>query len=303
MKDILIIGGGPGAMSAAIYAARMKLDVILVTERFGGHVAETDKIENYLGFKSLVGIELNRNFEEHLNSYKIKTLEDVKVKKVYQEGNAILAKLDNGKKIKAKTAIIATGSERKKLGILGEKEFFNKGVTYCAVCDGPIFQDNFAAVIGGGYSGTKSALYLSKIAKKVYILELKNELYGEKILIDEIKKTKNIQVIPNAQTKEIYGNDFVEGIKYLDLKNKKEKKIDIAGISIEIGLVPNSSICDLKKTKSGHIKVDDNMRTSSDRIWAVGDVNNKGPEQIIVAAAQGCIAALNIGEVIGGLNG
>lgn len=298
MNDLLIIGGGPGAMSAGIYAARMKLGVMLVTERFGGHVIETDKIENYLGFKSLSGLELNRKFQEHLTSYKIRILEDIKVKKVYQKEKQVFAELDSGEKLKFKTAIIATGSKRKELGIQGEKEFFNKGVTYCAVCDGPIFQDKSVAVIGGGYSGTKSALYLSKIAKKVYLVELKNKLYSEEIVLDEIYKTKNIEVITNAQTNEIYGNDFVRGLRYLDLKTKREKEIKVEGVSIEIGLVPNSLICNLKKKKSGHIKVDKDMRTSSNRIFAVGDVNDNGPEQIIVAVAQGCIAALKCREMI-----
>lgn len=298
IKDVLIIGGGPGAMCAAIYAARMKLSVILVTENFGGHVIETDKIENYLGFKSVTGIELNKQFEEHLNSYDIKILDDSRVKKVYQKGKIVFSELENGKRLKSKTSIIATGSERKKLGIKGEKEFVNKGVTYCSVCDGPIFKDKTVAIIGGGYSGTKSALYLSKIAKKVYLFELKDRLKSEEVLLDEIKKTKKIKVITNAKIKEIYGNNFVKGLKYINLKNKKEEEIAVEGISIEIGTLPNSSICNLKKTKKGYIKVDKNMVTSSDRIFAVGDVNDNGPEQIIVSASQGCIAALRISEIL-----
>ena len=296
MKDLIIIGGGPGAMSAGVYAARMKLDITLVTKSFDGQITKTDKIENYLGFQSITGLGLNKNFEEHLRSYDIEIIEDNFVKRVYEKDDLVFSELDDGKILKSKTAIIAVGCKRKKLGVSGDREFENKGVTYCAVCDGPVFHNQDVAVVGGSYSGTKTALYLSKIAKKVYIIEIDDELKGEKILIDEIKKTRNIQTITNAKITEIYGNDFVEGLKYIDLKTDKSKDIKIEGISIEIGVIPNSNIVNVKKNKEGEIKVDENMRTSSKRIFAVGDANDKGPKQVIVAAAQGCIAALRISE-------
>ena len=296
MKDIIIIGGGPSAMSAAVYAARMNLNITLITDEFGGHVPKTDIVENYLGFKSISGIELNNNFEEHLKSYDIEIIEDEKVKKIYEKNNIIEIELENNKILKSKYAIIATGSKRRELGVKGEKEFYNKGVTYCAVCDGPLFQDQNVAVIGGSYSGTKSAIYLSKIAKQVYIIELDDKLKGENILIEEINKIKNIEVITKAKTTEIYGNDFVEGLKYE--KDNKINDLKVNGITIEIGLIPNSDLIEVEKNKKNQIIVDDDMRTSNKKIFAVGDVNNKGPEQIIVAAAQGCIAALKISEEI-----
>ncbi|MFT4304926.1 MAG: NAD(P)/FAD-dependent oxidoreductase [Candidatus Woesearchaeota archaeon] len=296
MKDIIIIGGGPSAMSAAVYAARMNLNITLITDEFGGHVPKTDIVENYLGFKSISGIELNNNFEEHLKSYDVEIIEDEKVKKAYEKNNIIEIELENNKILKSKYAIIATGSKRRELGVKGEKEFANKGVTYCAVCDGPLFKDQNVAVIGGSYSGTKSAIYLSKIAKQVYIIELDDKLKGENILIDEINKIKNIEIITKAKTTEIYGNDFVEGLKYE--KDNKINDLKVNGITIEIGLIPNSDIIEIEKNEKNQIIVDDDMRTSNKKIFAVGDVNNKGPEQIIVAAAQGCIAALKISEEI-----
>jgi thioredoxin-disulfide reductase len=293
MKDIVIIGGGPSAITAAIYAARMKMSITLITEELGGYIAKTDKIENYPGFKSITGLDLKNKLEEHLKSYDIEIIEDETVKKVSQENDIVITMLNNNKII-SKTAIIATGSKRKELGIKGEKEYTNKGVTYCAVCDGPLFQDQVVAVIGGSYAGTKSAKYLSKIAKKVYILEIDTKLRGEELLIEEIKNIENIEIITEAKIKEIYGEEFVNGLTYE--KNNQINKLDVQGITIEIGLIPNSQIVDVKKDEKGHIIVDDNMRTSSTKIFAVGDVNNKGPEQIIVAAAQGCIAALKAKE-------
>jgi thioredoxin reductase (NADPH) len=294
MKDLIIIGGGPSAITAGIYAARMNLNIVLVTKELGGYITKTDKIENYPGFKSITGFELNKKFEEHLRSYDLEIIEDEIVKKVYQENNIVITEFENGKIIKTKTAIIATGSERKKLGIKGEQEYLHKGITYCAVCDGSAFQEQEVAVIGGSYAGTKSALYLSNIAKKVYILEIDSCLKGEDLLIEQIKKTNNIEIITNAHVLEINGDEFVTSLNYQ--KNNEIKKLEVQGITIEIGLVPNSDLTNVKKDKNKHIIVDEHMRTSSTKIFAVGDVNNKGPEQIIVAAAQGCIAVLKIKE-------
>ena len=296
MNDLTIIGGGPAAITAAIYAARAKMTITLVTQDIGGYIAKTDKIENYPGFKNITGIELTKKLEEHLKEYNIEIIEDEKVKTVNEENGEVITTLENGEIIKSKTAIIATGSKRKKLGIKGEAEYTNKGITYCAVCDGTAFQNQNVAVIGGSYAGTKSAMYLSKIAKKVYILEIQKELQGEDLLIDAVKKTKNIEIITQAKTLEIYGKEYVEGIIYE--KNNEQKKLAVKGITIEIGLEPNSEITNVKKDENGHIIVDENMRTTSSKIFAAGDVNNKGKEQIIIAAAQGCIAALKAKEEI-----
>ena len=296
MKDLTIIGGGPAAITAAIYAARAKMTITLVTQDLGGYIAKTDKIENYPGFKNITGIELTKKLEEHLKEYNIEIIEDEKVKTVNEENGEVITTLENGEIIKSKTAIIATGSKRKKLGIKGEAEYTNKGITYCAVCDGTAFQDQEVAVIGGSYAGTKSAMYLSKIAKKVYIIEIQKELQGEDLLIDAVKKTKNIEIITQAKTLEICGKEYVEGIIYE--KNNEQKKLEVQGITIEIGLEPNSEITNVKKDENGHIIVDENMRTKSSKIFAAGDVNNKGKEQIIIAAAQGCIAALKAKEEI-----
>ena len=294
MKDLIIVGGGPSAITAAIYAARAKMSTLLIAKDLGGYITKTDKIENYTGFKCVSGLELFSSFEEHLKSYDVEIVEDEFVKRVFQKDDVVFVELDNGKIFNSKTAIVATGSERKKLGIPGEDEFLNKGVTYCAVCDGSLFQGQVVAVIGGGYAGTKSALYLSKIAKKVFIIELESDLSGEDLLIEQVKGTKNIEVILGAKTLEIFGDDFVKGLFYE--KDGEKVKLGVDGISIEIGLVPNSGIIDVKKDSNGCIIVDKDMRTSSSKIFAAGDVNNVGPEQIVVAAAQGCIAALRAKE-------
>ena len=295
MKDITIIGGGPAAITAAIYAARAKMTTTLVAEELGGYITKTDKIENYPGFKTITGLDLHKKLEEHLKDYDVEIIEETVIG-VKQQENTVIVEFENGKKTESKTAIIATGSKRKKLGIKGEQEYENKGVTYCAVCDGPIFQDQEVAVIGGSYAGTKSALYLSKIAKKVHILEIEKELSGEDLLIEQVKKTNNIEIITEAKIQEIHGEEYVTGLIYK--KNNERKQLRVQGITIEIGLIPNSDIVDVKKNAEGHIVIDDDMRTSSNKIFAAGDVTNKGPKQIIVAAAQGCIAALRAKEEI-----
>ena len=295
MYDLIIVGGGPGALGAAIYAARAKLNTILIAKEIGGYLTQTDKIENYLGFKNPSGLELKNAFEDHVKSYNLKIIEDQEVSKIYETNGLINCELEDETIITCKYAIVATGSKRKKLGVKGEKEFLHKGVTYCAVCDGPVFQDQNVAVIGGSYSGTKSALYLSNIANKVYLLEI-DKLKGEALLIDQIRNNPKIEIIENAKTLEIYGSDYVEGLKYE--KNNNIEKIELQGISIEIGLIPSSDLVDVKKNADGKIIVDDYMMTSNKKIFAVGDVNDKNYEQIIIAAAQGCIAALKINEVL-----
>jgi NADH-dependent peroxiredoxin subunit F len=298
MKDLIIIGGGPAALSAGIYAARRCLDISLITKNFGGLVAEAGKIENYLGFKSILGIDLAKNFEEHLRDYDIEIIEDISAKKVYQKDSKVIVELSNNKIKEAKTVIIASGSKRKKLDIPGEDKLKHKGVTYCAICDGPLFQDQNIAVIGGSNSGIKSALYLSKIAKKVYLLEILEKLNGETILIKELEKTENIEILTKTKVTEIFGDKEVEGLKYKSIDENKEKELEVNGVAIEIGLEPNSDFADVKKDKIGKIKVNDKMQTSSDRIFAAGDVNDNGWDQIAVAVGQGCVAALEVEEII-----
>lgn len=292
MKDVIIIGGGPAALSAAIYAARAGLDITLIAEDIGGYVAETDVIENYLGFSSIKGIDLAKQFKQHMQQYTIECIESY-AKSVVQEGETVVISYDD-KTITGKTAIVASGSKRKKLGVPGEEKFFKHGVTYCAVCDGPIFAGQNVAVIGGGDSGVKAALYLSNIAKKVYVLEISDKLRGEKVLVDKITRSENIEVLVGAKTTEIFGEEDVTGLKY---EKNGANILDVSGITIEVGITPNSDIVAVKKDAYGFILVDPSMKTSSDRIFAAGDVV-QGHKQIIVAAAQGCIAALEICKIL-----
>jgi thioredoxin-disulfide reductase len=294
MKDIIIVGGGPGALSAGVYAARRKLDILLIAEDIGGYVATTEKVENYLGFESIGGLDLAKNFENHLKSYGIEIKED-KVLNVKQDGSKVIVELEN-EVLEAKTAIVATGCRKKRLGVKGEDLFLNKGVTYCSVCDGLLFQDQNVAVIGGSNSGLKSALYLSKVAKKVYLVEIEDKLRGENILIDELNSKSNVEVITSAKITEIFGKNDVEGLKYES--NGEEKTLAVQGISVEIGIIPNSEGVDVEKNSFGQIVVNDKMQTSSERIFSAGDVNDKGPEQIVIAVAQGCIAALEIDKFL-----
>lgn len=298
MYDLIIIGGGPAGMNAAIYAARRKLSTLLIAKELGGQVKESGSIENYLGFKSETGPELANKFVEHLNEYDVEVLEDVRVKKVEKSSSGIKAHLEDGKVHEAKTALVATGSRKRKLDVPGEQKYYNKGITYCAICDGPVFTGKDVAVIGGGYSGTESALYMSKISEKVYIIEIEDSLYGEPVTIEQLKDKDNIKIITQAQIIEIEGDKMVQGFKYKDLRSGDIKKKDVSGIIVEIGVIPNSDIVDVKKDDTGHIRVDDNMRTSKKRIYAAGDVVDKGVKQICVSSGQACVAVLEIDKFL-----
>lgn len=297
MYDLIIVGGGPAGMNAGIYAARRKLDVLLVTEEFGGQVKDSSSVENYLGFKSETGPQLANKFEEHLKEYDIEVKEDVTIKDV-ELANEKVKVISEDETFEGRTSLIATGSSKKKLNVPGEEKYNNKGITYCAICDGPFFTDKDVAVIGGGYSGTESALYMSKVANKVYLLEMQESLYGEQITIDEVKSKDNIEVMTETMVTEITGDKMVNGLKYKDLKTDQIENLNTEGIIIEIGLKPNSGIVDVEKDDANHIVVDEKMQTSKKRIYAAGDVTDKGVQQICVSSAQGCIAALEIDKFL-----
>lgn len=294
MKDVIIIGGGPASMSAGVYAARRKLETMVIAKEFGGQVANTDKVENYLGFKSISGPELADKFEEHLKDYDVETEEGHAVNNVKQKGSKVEVELENGDKYEAKTAIVAAGGRRRQLNVPGEEKLKNKGVSYCAICDGPLFQDEKIAIVGGGYSGTESALYMSKIAEKVFLINIGESLVGEPITIEKVNENDNIEVLNNAQTTEILGDSMVEGLKYKDTESNEKKELDVAGVFIEIGTIPNSDIVDVDTDEDGYIIVDDDMRTSKERIFAAGDITSKGIKQIAVSIGQGCTAALEV---------
>ncbi|MBD3359166.1 MAG: FAD-binding protein [Candidatus Buchananbacteria bacterium] len=297
--DVIIIGSGPAGMTASIYCVRKGLDTLIIGKEVGGQVAKSAEIENYLGFGSSTGQELTQNFHEHVKSFEnIKHIHDVLVKKIEQNDDKFTA-ITEENQYEAKSLIIASGRKPRKLGIPGEEEFRNKGVSYCETCDAPLFKDKKTAVIGGGNSGLEAVMSLVDICPKVYLLEYAKELNADKILQDKIKKLDNVEIITNAETTEIVGDKFVTGLKYKDRGSGEEKEIELKGVFIEIGWKPSIDFDNISpKNDKNEIIVDKQCRTDIDGLFAAGDITDIGYWQIIIAAGEGAKAALSAYDYI-----
>jgi len=294
--ELIIIGAGPAGITAGIYAARKKNDFIIITKDIGGQASLSWEIENYIGYQFITGPELIEKFIEHIKEFNVKIKENEPIEKILRE-DKIFKIISDKNEYFSKTVIISTGRRPKKLEVKGEDEFKNKGVTYCATCDAPLFKDKEVAVIGGGNAGLDAVLQLSRIAKKIYLLEIKNELTGDKFVIEKIKGFENVRILTGTKIKEIYGDIFVEGIKIE--KESKEIEIKVDGIFVEIGSVPNSEIIDfVEKNGYGEIIVDCKNKTSFPGIFAAGDVTNVFAKQIIVACGEGAKASISAFEYL-----
>ena len=298
--DLIIIGGGPGGITAGIYAARQKLNILLITKDFGGQIARKSvDIENYTGFEKISGPELTQKFEKQLKTQKIEIVTG-EVGKI-EKGDTNFSVLTNSGKYEAKSVIIASGSDPRPLEVPGEKEFTGKGVSYCPLCDGPIFKDKIVAVIGGGNAGFEAAFFLANYVKKIYILE-----YGPQVKADAenqelVKNTEKAIVIVNATVEKIEGDNFVKSLTYRDLVSKELKKIEVDGIFVEIGNQPATSFAKnlVEFNEKDEIKVEfETYQTKTPGLFAVGDCNVGKYKQIITAAGEGAKAALAAYEYI-----
>ncbi|MFB6208560.1 MAG: NAD(P)/FAD-dependent oxidoreductase [Candidatus Nanohaloarchaea archaeon] len=297
MRDLIIIGGASAAQSAAIYAVRSGMDVLVIADDYGGQINNTDVVENYLGFKSISGPDLADEFLEHMRDYDVDEKQDERALDVRKEDGTFEVETESGEVFESYSVIIATGGHRRKLDVPGEEEFENKGVAYCAVCDGPLYQGEEVAVIGGGYAGTEAAVYLSDIAKKVYVLSRSGVLKGEDITIQKVKQAENVEVLEQALTQEFYGDNLLQGLRYE--QDGEIKDLEVTGAFIEIGTVPNSDITGLvEKTEGGYIKTDKRLRTGVEGLYAAGDVADWGEQQLVVTAGQGCQAALHASDYV-----
>ena len=283
MLDLLIIGGSAAGCNAAIYAARRKLNFEMITSDVGGEVAMSGVVQNWLGELAINGFALSQKFANHVRSYDVKIDEGWWVEKIIQEKrhHTVVAKNGAGeeKKWETKTVIIATGIHPRKLDVPGEKEFDRKGVTYCSVCDGPLYKNKVTVTIGAGNSALESALMMSGIAKKAYLLTKYTDTIenkggfpkGENIIADKVKARKNLEII--------YGTI-------------KKQTITVDGVMVHVGMVPNSLLIDCEKDKLGQIIVNEKCQTSIPGIYAAGDVTNVPFKQIGIAAGQGIISSL-----------
>lgn len=299
LYDLIIIGAGPAGMSAAVYAARNKLNFLVISKDIGGQAAWSSDVENYIGYQFVTGAELTKKFEEHVETYGVRIVDD-EAADVKKANDVFEIKTKNGKKFSAKTIIVASGKKPRMLNVPGEKEFKGRGVTYCAVCDAPLFAKKDVAVIGGGNSALDAALHLAKYAGKIYLINMTDALGGEKIRWEKVKESKNVAVLNNSRTVEILGGKFVSGIKIE--QNKKVKSFDVQGVFIEIGLVPEADFIKIaKKNKLGEIVVDQAAKTNVPGIFAAGDVTNTPEKQIVIAAGEGAKAALGAIRYLSGL--
>lgn len=291
--DVLIIGGGPAGASAAIYSARKGIRTGIVSERFGGQVADTMGIENLIGVSYTEGPKLVAQIESHVKDYDVDIMNVQRVTKIEKGDIWINVELESGAKIKTRTAIIATGARWRELGVPGEAGFKNKGVAYCPHCDGPLFKGKHVAVIGGGNSGIEAAIDLAGIVGHVTVFEFMPELKADEVLQKKLKTLKNVDVITNAETKEINGDTTVKSLDYLDRGTKETKQIKLDGVFIQIGLIPNTEWLDnVDKTKFGEIKVNSHGATSMPRVFAAGDCTDIPYKQIVIALGHGSQAAL-----------
>lgn len=299
--DVLIIGGGPAAATAAVYAARKGVSTGLVASDFGGQVVETLGIENIPGFKYTEGPSFMGQMEEQVTALGVDIMTGTLAQNIKESENSsqdlrlIEVELDNGAKLEARSVVIATGARWRLLGIPGETEFRNKGVAYCTHCDGPLFKGKKVAVIGGGNSGIEAAIDLAAMVEHVTVIEFLPELKADQVLQDKLFSLGNVEVIKNAQTTGLYGENKLQRLEYLDRETNEEHAIDVEGCFIQVGLVPNTDWLkesDIELTDRGEIIVNPDGSTSLESVYAAGDATNSLFKQIVIAAGSGATAAL-----------
>lgn len=291
--DVLVVGGGPAGASAAIYAARKGIRTGIVAERFGGQVMDTMGIENFISVKKTEGPKLVASLEEHVKDYGIDVMNLVRARSLKKK-DLVELELDNGAVLKSKTVILSTGARWRNVGVPGEAEFKNKGVAYCPHCDGPLFEGKRVAVIGGGNSGVEAAIDLAGIVNHVTVFEYMPELKADAVLQERLNSLPNVTVVKNAQTKEITGTDKVNGITYIDRETEEEKHVELEGVFVQIGLVPNTDWLgdDVERTRMGEIVVDKHGATNIPGVFAAGDCTDSAYKQIIISMGSGATAAL-----------
>jgi len=304
MYDVIIIGGGPVGVSAAIYVGRKKLKTLLITDEFGGQSKVSADIQNWIGERHISGYDLAKKFEAHVRDFsdvvEIKTPEKMTaIKKINCDDGArscdFEVTTDKGNTYQGRTVIIGAGARRRKLGIPGEKEFDGKGIAYCSTCDAPLFGGKDVAVVGGGNAGLEAVVDLFPYAEKIYLLEYGEALKGDPITQEVIKKNSKVEIIFNAQTKEVLGDKMVNGITYLDRKTNEEKKLDVGGVFVEIGSIPNSEMVKdiVELDKYGQILIDSkHASTSQAGIYAAGDITDDPYKQNNISSGDAVKAAL-----------
>lgn len=300
MFDLLIIGGGPAGVAAGVYAARKQLKTVFVAEEIGGQSVVSEGIENWVGMPRVRGAELATLFKAHLEAVKGSVVElalGERVVSLTKDGKEFVATTKAGKAYRAKAVLIASGAGRRKLTVPGADKFENKGVTYCASCDGPLFSGMDVAVVGGGNAGFETALQLLAYAKSVTLLHRNREFKADPVTVEKARAHANMRILAPAEPTEVMGERFVTGLKYLDKESDETKELAVSGVFAEIGVVPNTDfaagLVELDPIK--RIKVDPkNQRASVEGVWAAGDATDELYHQNNIAAGDGVKALEDI---------
>jgi alkyl hydroperoxide reductase subunit F len=299
--DVLVIGGGPAGGTAAIYAARKGIKTGIVAERFGGQVMDTMDIENFTTVQKTVGPKFAQDMEAHVREYGVDIMNLQRVNKITgadQTANGLVAvELENGAKLESKTVILSTGARWREMNVPGEKEYRTRGVAYCPHCDGPLFKGKRVAVIGGGNSGVEAAIDLAGIVEHVTLVEFDTKLRADQVLQDKLNSLPNASVIMNALTTEVIGDGAqVTGLKYKDRATDAEHTVELAGIFVQIGLLPNTDFLKesaVELTNRGEVVINERNETNVKGVFAAGDCTTVPYKQIIIATGEGAKASLS----------
>jgi alkyl hydroperoxide reductase subunit F len=293
MYEIIIVGGGPAGMAAAVYAARKRLNTLLVTSDIGGQVNWTTGVENYLGYQFIEGADLIAKFQQQVNQFPIDQKIGTKVTQIKKIENSFEVVSETGEKFQGKVVLLASGKRPRRLNVAGEIELTGRGVTYCAICDGPVFTGQKVAVIGGGNSAIEATLDMVKIAEHVDMVSV-TPLTGDPIMIEKLANANNLTIYTNYQTEKVLGQGLVEGLIIKDNKTGNSRQLDDTGIFIEIGLVPNSDMVKdlVKLNRDGEVLVNCSCETEVPGLFAAGDVTTVPEKQIVIAAGEGAKASL-----------
>ena len=293
--DLIIVGLGPAAYSAALYAARYMLKTLVIGETPGGQLTEAGEVDDYLGLIGINAQDMIKVFNKHIEKYNVPVILD-HVESIRKDGDEFVVKTKRKGEFKAKSVILAIGVKRRKLNVPGEAEFTGRGVSYCSICDAPLFKNKVVAVIGGGDSALEGAEILSRYATKVYLIHRRDEFRGQPIYLENIKAKPNVEIILNTVVTEIKGDKLVKSILTKNVKTGETKELNVNGVFVEIGFEPPTDFAranGLETDAMGYIKVDEWMKTNIQGVFAAGDCTGMwlGFRQVITSAAQGAVAA------------